>query len=148
MNIPEHLLACLSEEGGEVATEALELAFTALKLGKVATKALRFSLPDQLTLDPAGPPGTEGPTNAEKLHQEVIDLIAVYLMLQRLNVVPMLGITACTDKTFAAIEKKQAKVRAFMSHARRQGALETTCANCGRVPDQCVCPPEMEATFP
>lgn len=61
MNITEHLLVCLAEEGSEVT--------------KDATKSLRFGLQDRNVLDPAGP------TNVERLVAELNDLLAVADML-------------------------------------------------------------------
>lgn len=55
MNATEHLLVCLAEECGEVAKEC--------------SKALRFGLDDQVTLNPYGPRGTEGPTVREKINR-------------------------------------------------------------------------------
>lgn len=105
MNTIEHLLVCLAEECGEVAKEC--------------HKALRFGLDDQLTLNPDGPRGTEGPTNREKIIAELNDLCGVVRMLEERGVLPrscMLDTTAQTTKAF--------KVGRFMRYAVRVGALE------------------------
>jgi hypothetical protein len=108
----EHILTTLAEEGGEISKEC--------------HKALRFGLDDQVTTDPHGPRGTEGPTNAEKIHQEFVDALAVYLMAEEEGLVPKLDITIKSDELRAAIIRKQRKVESFMLYAARVGALRRT----------------------
>jgi hypothetical protein len=112
MNATEHIIACLSEECAEVAKEC--------------GKALRFGLTDQVTMDPNGPRGTTGPTNADKIHAEMIDLIAVYLMAAKSGMLPRIGISIRDDETMAAVLKKQAKVGSYMDYAARVGSLENS----------------------
>lgn len=100
----EHLLTVLGEEGGEVAKEV--------------SKALRFGLEDKLTLDPAGPRGTEGPTNAEKIVNELNDLLGVARMLVARGVIPE------NWQSEARQQRKIERVTAYMLYARRVGALE------------------------
>lgn len=105
MNTTEHLLVCLAEECGEVAKEC--------------SKALRFGLDDQLTLNPDGPRGTEGPTNREKIIAELNDLCGVVRMLEQHGVLPR---NCLTDTT--AQENKAIKVTRYMRYAVRVGTLE------------------------
>lgn len=100
----QHLLVCLAEEGGEV--------------GKECDKALRFGLHDHVTLDPTGPRGTEGPTNAQKLVAELNDFMAVVTMLEIEGVIPP------GWQNFAAQDAKMTKVRAYMQYAKKVGTLE------------------------
>lgn len=104
MNITDHLLACLAEEGGEV--------------GKECHKAQRFGLDDQVTLDPYGPRGTEGPTNQEKIIMELNDLLGVAMLMVEEEILP-------PDWQSPARQlAKVAKVKKFMHYARCVGALE------------------------
>ena len=109
MNITEHLLTCLAEECGEVAKEC--------------SKALRFGLDDHVTMDPTGPRGTTGPTNAEKIEAELIDLLAVYEMLAHRGAIPWPGIQFVSERTIDAVRKKQAKVQSYMEYAKGVGSL-------------------------
>lgn len=109
MNRSEHLLTILSEEGGEVSKECC--------------KALRFGLDDKLTMDPAGPRGTEGLTNAEKIHQEFVDMLAVYLMAQYEGLVPALEIEIPYGPLFEAVKAKQARVESYLVYSKVVGAL-------------------------
>lgn len=94
MNSTEHLLSILAEECNEVAHRV--------------SKALRFGLdevqPGQLL------------TNAERIAQELNDIVAVAEMLEEAGLVPRTG-------TLTAIEQKKAKVQQFMEYARHVGAL-------------------------
>lgn len=103
MNTEEHLLVCLAEECGEVAKEC--------------HKALRFGLDDQLTLDPSGPRGTEGPTTREKIVAELNDLMGVVGMLV------VRGILPATWPCDAQQQCKAARVIAFMGYAVKVGTL-------------------------
>lgn len=104
MKTSDHLLACLSEECAEVAKECC--------------KALRFGLDDKVTLDPRGPRGTDGPTNAEKIAAELRDLFAVAEMLTETGLIPSMWFNK------EAVEAKKYKVRAYMAYARSVGALD------------------------
>lgn len=104
MNNTEHLLTCLAEECGEVAKEC--------------HKALRFGLDDKVTMDPKGPRGTTGPTNAEKIVEELNDLIGVVNMLVTRGQLP--GGWQCAERQ----QRKALKVAAYMGYAREVGSLE------------------------
>jgi hypothetical protein len=110
MNRQEHIITVLAEEGGEVAKEC--------------HKSLRFGLDDKLTLDPRGPRGTAGPTTAEKIAAEFIDMVAVYQMATAEGLVPSIGLSINDPATLKRIALKQERVEAFMGYAQRVGALE------------------------
>lgn len=94
MDLKDYLLACLSEEGGEI-TQAVG-------------KALRFGLLDEN-------PNTKG-TNWTDLRKEVHDLIAVYEMLcEEFDRVETL------DRDL--IEAKKEKVRCYMCYSALIGRL-------------------------
>jgi len=98
MNVSEHLLSCLAEECGEVMQNA--------------SKSLRFGLDDRNVLDPTGP------TNRERLVDELNDLIGVADMLSDRGMIP---------KNWRDQEKqdvKQHKVAKFMDYAASIGALK------------------------
>jgi hypothetical protein len=101
MNIPEHIITCLAEEGVEVS----------LELSKVAHKANRFGCEDRNVLNPTGP------TNAERLVAELNDLLAVADMLAENGVIPH------TWRDPAAQIAKREKVLKFMRYAEGTGAL-------------------------
>ena len=118
MNQAEHLLTCAAEEGVEIAEEACRVA---LELSKVAHKGLRFGLDDRNVLNPTGP------TNRERLIDELNDLLGVAALMVDAGVLPAVWMD------HAKIEAKKAKVRKFMDHARGTGALEdevVVCAQC------------------
>lgn len=98
MNRLEHVLATLSEECHEA--------------GKVACKALRFGLDDRKH--------GEGPTNAEKLRAEVLDIIGTYQMIAMEG--HALPLSICEVGTARAA--KQARIESFMPHAVEKGALQ------------------------
>lgn len=95
MNVSEHLLTCLAEEGGEIAL--------------AAHKALRFGIDD-------GYPGTDR-TNRCDIVQEVNDLLGVIELLSEH------GITLDGLFDRSAIEAKKAKVRKYMDYAAERGCL-------------------------
>lgn len=94
MNKSEHLLSCLAEECAEVAQRV--------------SKALRFGLTE---VQPGQPL-----SNAERIAQELNDLIAVVELLEEAGLVPRTG-------TVLAIEQKKIKVRHFMEYAEQIGAI-------------------------
>lgn len=98
MNRSEHLLTCLSEECVEVS--------------KDIHKALRFGLDDRNVLDPTGP------TNRERIIQELNDLAAVLRMCQKEGILP----EQFRDED--AMEAKRLKVEKFIQYAKEQGALQ------------------------
>lgn len=104
MNQAEHLLACLAEECCEIAKEA--------------HKAQRFGLDDKVTLDPAGPRGTEGPTNRDKIVTELNDLMGVIAEMELHGLIP----TGWQDA--ARQRRKVDRVRDYMKYAQRVGALQ------------------------
>lgn len=111
MNRENHILTCLAEECGEVAKEV--------------HKSLRFGLDDQLTMDPNGPRGTAGPTNRAKIEAEFVDLLGAYQKAVREGIVPDVGLERLPYWVTERMEKKSAKIEAYMGYAARVGALET-----------------------
>jgi len=96
MNIPEHLLTCLAEEGGEI-TQA-------------ATKALRFGLLDY--------PHEGAPNNTEQIVAELNDLLGVARLLVARGVLP--PDWQSEDKQKA----KMVKVTNSMGYAQSLGTLQ------------------------
>lgn len=103
MSIKELLLTSLAEEGGEVA--------------KDCCKALRFGLDDRFTSDPTGPPADNGPTNAERIVQELTDVLAVAELLAEMG-----WIGRDWDDPQMK-QKKKEKVLAFIGYSQRVGNL-------------------------
>ncbi len=103
MNPTEHLLTCLAEECTEVAKEC--------------AKALRFGLDDLVTYDPHGPRGVLGPTNREKIVDELNDLLGIVMMLTQRGILPE------NWQSFERQDAKTHRVAAYMDHAVRIGAL-------------------------
>lgn len=99
MNHAEHLLVCLMEECAEVA--------------KDVSKALRFGIDDTNVLQPFGP------TNRQRIAQELNDLMAVVKMLQNITILPEEGLW---DEEAQVAKMK--KVEQFMNYAKRQGVLQ------------------------
>lgn len=97
MNHQEHLLTCLAEECSEVT--------------KDVTKSLRYGLDDRNVLDPTGP------TNRERLVDELNDLAAVIDILSEQGIVPRNWWDALKQ------QKKRAKVAEFLFYAEKVGAL-------------------------
>lgn len=98
MNTVEHILTCLAEEGSEVT--------------KDVTKSLRFGLDDRNILNPTGP------TNRERLIDELNDLLGVTWLLVDEGVLPPNWMNA--EKQIA----KKEKVLKFMQYAKEHGALQ------------------------
>ena len=97
MNLKEHLLVCLAEEGSEVAQSA--------------DKALRFGIDDVNVLNP------EGPDNQQRLIDEINDLIAVVRLCAIHRLLPI----HWEDESKQAA--KMGKVEKFMAYARSKGTL-------------------------
>lgn len=95
MNRTEHLLTCLGEECDEV--------------GQRVAKALRFGLDETQADQPLN--------NAARIREEMRDLMAVYNILMRENVVDAL------DLRPADIDAKLAKIEKYMAISRAQGVL-------------------------
>jgi hypothetical protein len=97
MNTVEHLLSCLAEECCEV--------------GQLASKSMRFGVDDRNVLNPTGP------TNRERLVEELNDVLAVIGLLQELSVLPS-GWQSVSSQL-----SKQRKVVKFMNYAVKNGTL-------------------------
>lgn len=97
MNKQEYLLACLAEECDEV--------------GQRCMKALRFSLGEVQD--------GQQLNNAERVVEELHDLVAVALLLYRTGALPGLGVMPSEE----TIEKKRRKIEKFMAISREHGAL-------------------------
>lgn len=96
MNVLEHLLTCVAEEGCEI--------------GQAAHKAQRFGLEDTN-------PKT-GNTNRQDLVAEVNDLLGALELLQEHGV----DLSGLFDR--AAIDAKKAKIITWMGHAEAVGTLQ------------------------
>jgi NTP pyrophosphatase (non-canonical NTP hydrolase) len=103
MNRTEHALTTTAEECAEIAKEI--------------SKAMRFGLDDKLTLDPKGPPGTEGPTNREKIVAELNDLMGMVKVLIALDAIPE------NWQDIDAQMRKGAKFCAFLEYSERKGTV-------------------------
>lgn len=95
MDRREHLLTCLAEECTEV--------------GQRVAKALRFGLTEIQSGQPL--------TNAERIAEELRDLIAVATILEAE------GALDDIRPTLDQIMAKRAKIERFMEISRREGAL-------------------------
>lgn len=93
MTREQYLLICLAEECDEV--------------GQRVMKALRFGLSEVQA-------GQEL-SNAERILDEMQDLVAVYTILSNENMIPDLG--------FVDVDRKLSKIEKFMSISRREGVL-------------------------
>lgn len=107
MNINEHLLVCLAEEGAEIAQDA--------------DKSLRFGVKDVNFLIP------NGPNNTERLVNELNDLLGVADMLVKQGVIPKNW--QCPFKQL----KKKTKVIQMMKYSKRVGALQCTKAELSKL---------------
>lgn len=97
MNRTEHLLTCLAEECAEVAQRV--------------SKALRFGL-DEVQ------PG-QAQSNAERISDEIVDVISVASILAAEGVLPQLLVSDLFD----AEQHKLEKIERFMAISREQGVL-------------------------
>lgn len=98
MNDIEHLLTCLSEEASEII--------------KDASKSLRFGLDDRNVVNPGGP------TNRERLIDELNDLEGVLQILEERGILPSKW------RNQGKVNIKKQKVAKFMEYARSVRALE------------------------
>jgi hypothetical protein len=97
MNAIEHLTTCLGEEGAEISQDT--------------SKCLRFGWRDRNFLNPTGP------TNQERLVNELNDLLGVVEMLVTEGAIPPDWISR------EKINAKKEKVLNCMEYARKQGVL-------------------------
>lgn len=98
MNIDEYLLTCLSEECIEIA--------------KDISKALRFGLDDVNISKP------EGPTNRQRIEDELNDFSAILLMVEEHNLINK------SWHSFDKVEAKKLKILKYIEYARKIGALK------------------------
>lgn len=94
MNRTEHLLSCLAEECCEV--------------GQRVSKAMRFGLTE---VQPGQPL-----TNAQRIAAEFHDVLAVVEMLEDVGALER-------PQDVHAMDRKKAKVQAFMDYAEQMGAM-------------------------
>jgi len=109
MNRTEHILTVIAEEGGEVAKEI--------------SKANRFGIDDQLTLDPYGPRGTTGPTNRAKIEAEFIDMLGAYQLAVDDGILSPLGLDQLPSWVVDRMSAKAGRIEAYMDYAKRVGSL-------------------------
>jgi hypothetical protein len=109
MNEAEHLMICTAEEGAEIAMEASNIA---LNITKWASKQNRFGRDEKWPGDP------DQRTNAQRLCDEVNDLLGVMAMLEVRGIIPS-GWEQITKKL-----AKVAKVTKYLGYAREQGTLQ------------------------
>lgn len=103
MTRTEHLLVILSEECSEVAQRC--------------SKALRFGLEE---IQPG-----QDKTNAQRIMDEINDLVATYQMLAGPIVSPTLPLFRGTAHEWnSAIKAKQEKIEKFLDLSRKQGTLK------------------------
>jgi hypothetical protein len=98
VNQIEHLLVVLNEEAVEIA--------------HITDKILRFGKHDRNVLNP------EGPTNIERLTDELNDLMGTIQLLVIVGVLPENWSTEFQQ------EAKKEKIIKFMEYARKQGTLK------------------------
>lgn len=98
MNTTEHLLTCLSEE--------------CIEVSKDIHKGLRFGLDDRNVLNPTGP------TNLERIIDELNDLLGVLVLCSQEGVLP----SGYLDEEKQ--QQKREKVKRFMRYAKEKGALQ------------------------
>lgn len=95
MNRRKYLLSCLSEENGEVIQESC--------------KAIRFGLDD------INPKTKE--SNANAIHREMIDVIAVYLMVFENEQDKVIDINNLSCNIINEVIKKQEKVEKWLNYS-------------------------------
>jgi len=100
----EYDLTVAAEELGEVIVEALAAQ-------KVITKALRFGLSDEYY--------AEGRSKAEKLREELIDVMICARILAESGVIDFISSADVSE----ARQAKQAKIERTKDEARRNGCL-------------------------
>jgi hypothetical protein len=100
MNRDEHYLTTLGEEGAEVAHRA--------------SKALRFGTSEVQ-------PG-HSDTNAERLREEVYQLLGTYRCCEARGLVPPLDLSLAS--VHLAHVRKQARIERFLEISRREGTLD------------------------
>lgn len=110
MNYKSYLLVQFASECAEVA--------------HATSKMIQFGPDDKVTKDPEGPRGTEGPTCAEKVTEEFVQLLGVYEMLVRENLVEDIGLYKLHNHIRLAMLKKSLRVEAYSKYAARVHELE------------------------
>lgn len=100
---------------GVVSEECHEIAMAANRLGQLASKINRFG---PVAVDPTTHLRFD---NVEEVVKEANDLIAMIEMIGELE---LPGIDVCKLNNREMIEKKKAKVRAFMKHSTNLGRLQ------------------------
>lgn len=101
MNLTEYLISCLGEEAIE----------TAMDLAKLTSKANRFGIHDVNVLEP------DGPTNQERVVDELNDLLAVIELLVELRAIPADWISR------EKMDAKRDKLVKFIEYAAEAGTL-------------------------
>lgn len=96
MNRREHLLACLAEECDEV--------------GQRVMKALRFGLRERQKGQPL--------TNADRIAEELRDLLSVAVIAEREGILPI------WQPTERDVQAKLERIERYMEVSRREGALQ------------------------
>jgi hypothetical protein len=102
MTRTEHLLVTLAEEPAEITQRV--------------TKAMRFG-PEEIQ------PG-QPLTNAERIRQEIWDLLGVYGMLTLEGVLPEIGLSVISREAADAIAAKKAKVEEYLRFSAARGLVE------------------------
>jgi hypothetical protein len=97
MNATEHVISVLGEEGAEIAQDC--------------SKCNRFGLDDRNVLDPLGP------TNRERLVNELNDLLGTASLLVDMGILPEDWV--CANKQLL----KKRKIKEFMGYAKNVKAL-------------------------
>lgn len=99
MNRAEHIIECIGEEGCEV--------------GQRCSKGNRFGLAE---VQPEQPH-----TNAERIQEEVYDLLGAYGMAAAEGLLPALDLSPENVRLVTA--RKTSKIERFMTISREQGTL-------------------------
>jgi hypothetical protein len=101
MNITEHLLTALGEEGAEI-TQA-------------ASKALRFGLDD---VYPSTAKNPNGASTTERLVDELNDLMGVIEILQDRKILPITWFSP------EKVDAKKVKILKYLQYAKERGTLD------------------------